>query len=171
MSWARHWVVLLPLCGAVAAAAVPLARYAEKNRQEGVAVDFLRDVHAAQQRFREMHGGYATELVSLTDVCGDGAPLLPPTRVDVLHGAGYSLQLRALDSAAVIRRDCRDRALAADYYVAASPRSSASPAQRAFAASGDGRIYVFFDGVAPIEKDMKGGLATPLETLNTFRIP
>ena len=35
-----------------------------------------------------------------------------------------------------------------------------------------GRIYVFFDGVAPLERDMAaGGLATPLESVPTFKIP
>jgi hypothetical protein len=35
-----------------------------------------------------------------------------------------------------------------------------------------GNIYVFFDGVAPLERDMTAtGLATPVESVPAFKIP
>jgi hypothetical protein len=38
--------------------------------------------------------------------------------------------------------------------------------------TGTGRIFVFFDGVAPLESDMRPeGLATPLESVPAFKIP
>jgi hypothetical protein len=59
-----------------------------------------------------------------------------------------------------------------DYYAAAAPRSVQTAGQQAFAMLAAGRIYVFFDGIAPLERDMTpDGLAVPLDALRTFKIP
>jgi hypothetical protein len=67
--------------------------------------------------------------------------------------------------------DCHGRPLSSDYYAALSP-SDGTVGQQAFAITGTGRIFVFFDGIAPVERDMTAdGLATPIEALDTFKIP
>jgi hypothetical protein len=71
----------------------------------------------------------------------------------------------------VVGIDCHGRQLTSDYYVAAEPANEFT-GLLAFAATSRGRVYVFFDGIAPAERDMDaGGLAVPLDTLDTFKIP
>jgi hypothetical protein len=59
-----------------------------------------------------------------------------------------------------------------DYYASAEPGSSRPPAHQAFAVTSAGRVFVFFDGIAPRERDMApGGTATPLEQVPALKIP
>jgi hypothetical protein len=61
--------------------------------------------------------------------------------------------------------------MASDYYSAAQPITPLDGRQ-AFAMTARARIYVFFDGIAPRESDMRpGGLAVPLDTVERFKIP
>ncbi len=168
------WRVILPLVGIALAVAVPLARHAQKVRAEHTAAEFLAHVRAAQQRFREEHqsAGYASALASLTTACpgSGGAAMGQPTAT--LIDAGYHVRLRPADGAVTVGDDCHGRPLASDYYVAAEPISAETPAQQAFAVTAAGRVFVFFDGIAPRERDMAaGGLATPLDRLDVFTIP
>jgi hypothetical protein len=98
--------------------------------------------------------------------------MLSGAEIRSLERRGYATQLRAAEGATTLAVDCHGRAMVSNYYISAVPRSVDSPGQRAFAATAAGRIFVFFDGVAPLESDMAPtGLATPLETLSTFKIP
>jgi hypothetical protein len=79
--------------------------------------------------------------------------------------------LRAAARAATVGTDCHGRATASDFYAAVQPMDEWAGRQ-AMAASAWGRIYVFFDGLPPLERDMEaGGLAVPLDTLDIFKIP
>jgi hypothetical protein len=161
--------------GAVAVAALPLIRYVRKTTAEAAAADFLQRVHLAQQTFRSAQSvtGYAASLDSLTLPChGAARSMLMADEIKSLEHSGYAAQLRAAEGATTMAIDCHGRAMVSDYYVAAAPRSVDSPGQQAFAATAAGRIFVFFDGIAPLESDMgPTGLATPLEALSTFKIP
>lgn len=67
--------------------------------------------------------------------------------------------------------DCHGRATSSDFYAAVAPRS-ALDGRQAMAMLSWGRIYVFFDGIAPLESDMgPRGLAVPLDRLESFKIP
>lgn len=170
----RAWLLGVPMLGIVVVTLIPFVRHAQQTRAESTASAFLGRVHAGQQAFRESHGnaGYASALDSLTMPCrgGNGVPI-PASDVTALERAGYDAILRPAELAVSAVKDCHGRPLVSDYYAAVSPRSVQSPGRQAFAVTSSGRIFVFFDGIAPLERDMAGGLATPLDALDTFKIP
>jgi hypothetical protein len=165
------WTIGLPLVGTLVAAAVPLVRYARMQRDEGVAIDVMARVQGAQAAFQRLTGGFATDAASLTRACEGSEPVLAPDVLSGLTAAGYGLLLRAAEGAIIGGRDCLGRDLASDYYAAVAPLSPETVARQAFASRGDGRIYLFVDGLAPRERDMASGLATPLEARDSFKIP
>ena len=163
--------VAVPLVGIVVAAGVPLVRYAAMERHEQTAIATVRDVIEAQRTYRERSGGFASDVSGLTTVCDASTPVLANDVLTALSSAGYNLELRAAQRAAVIGRDCHGRALVSDFYVAASPRTPSGAARQAFAALSDGRVYLFVDGIAPREHDIESGLPIPLDARESFRIP
>lgn len=170
----RHRHVVLPAVVTAALVAWVVLGHAARARAEAVAADFMSRLHEAQQRFHARGGGFASALDSLTTACpsGEGGAWLEVAALQRLRGAGYEVMVRSRDGSTVIGSDCHGRPTVADYYAAVQPGDVREPAQRAFAITGAGRIFVFVDGIAPIEPDMApGGLATPLEDLATFRIP
>lgn len=174
--WSRRarWVVWgIPALGIAIGVAIPLMRHVERERAEGLAADFLHSLHAAQQEFRTgPAGGYAASFESLTTACPGQGPALTPHALDQLARVGYAPLLRPAGAAQAGRPDCHGRPTVTDYYAAAAPMSTAAAGRQAFAMLAAGRIFVFFDGVAPLEPDMTGeGLAVPLDSLRTFTIP
>ena len=162
--------ILVPVVGACVAAGLPLARYAEKQRHEAVAVSALGRIHDAQQRFNVASGGYATDLATLSSGC----PGLVDAGADIfddLVNAGYVVELRAAVDATPAGKDCQGRPTATDYYISARPRSAWEAAGKAFAGRADGQLFVFVDGVPPRESDMTSGLAITVEAMNSFKIP
>lgn len=170
----RAWLLGVPMLGIVIVTLIPFVRYAQQTRAESAASAFLGRVHAGQQAFRVSHGnaGYASALDSLTMSCqgGSGVPI-PASDVAALERAGYHPTLRPAELAVTAALDCHGRPLVSDYYASVSPRSVEAPGRQAFAVTSTGRIFVFFDGIAPLERDMAAGLATPLGSLETFKIP
>lgn len=165
----RRWVVIVPVLGTLAIVAVPFLSAVQARRDEAAAVRALQRVHDAQERFRAATGAYATDLASLAAGCA-GAP--PAPGLTPSSGAGpYRLMLRVADRHEPSGHDCHGRPLAPDYYVSASPVPGATTAQRAYAARRDGRIFLFYDQVPPQEAEISGGLATPLDQADAFRIP
>jgi len=171
----RALVWIVPLIGAAIVASVPFVRYVQKRSAESAAAEFVRRVQLAQQSFRSSQQGmgYAASIESLTVPCpgsGSGTPLADA--VNSLERIGYTAQLRAAEGATSVAPDCHGRPTVSDYYAAAAPQPAKSAGQQAFAATAGGRIFVFFDGIAPLERDMAAsGLATPLDGLSTFKIP
>lgn len=166
---------MVPLIGTAIVASLPFVRYVQKRGAESAAADFVRHVQLAQQSFRSSQQGmgYATSFESLTMPCpGSGSGTLSADAINSLERIGYSAQLRAAEGATPVAPDCHGRPTVSDYYAAAAPQLVKSAGQQAFAATGGGRIFVFFDGIAPLERDMApSGLATPLDSLSTFKIP
>jgi type II secretory pathway pseudopilin PulG len=167
--WA--WTVITPVIGLCLVAGWPVARYAQKQRDEARAVSTLGDIRRAQERFRTRNDGYATDLATLLAPCPGQTADLPAAILDQLTEAGYALTLRQATDAEEMGRDCHGRPLASDYYVAAAPRTAWEVAGKALAARSDGPFHVFVDGVPPRESDMTKGLATTVDRLDTFRIP
>ena len=170
----RGWLLGVPMLGIVVATLIPFVRHAQQTRAESAASAFLGRVHAGQQAFRVSHGnaGYASALDSLTMPCRGGNEVpIRASDVAALERAAYDAILRPAQLAVSAAKDCHGRPLVSDYYAAVSPRSVQSPGRQAFAVTATGRIFVFFDGIAPLERDMAGGLATPLDALDTFKIP
>jgi len=163
--------ILVPVVGACVAAGLPLARYAEKQRHEAVAVSALRSIHDAQQRFKAALGGYATDLGTLGSGCPGNVDGVAADILDDLGDAGYVLELRAAADAMSAGQDCHGRPMATDYYISARPRTVREAAEKAFAGRADGELFVFVDGVPPREADMTSGLATTVDELNSFKIP
>jgi hypothetical protein len=150
----------------------PFWTYATKRRDESTALRAVQQIQAAQISVRAAAGGagYATSLDAFTTPCGADIPLNTAI-LDHLQRAGYAIVLRARETARQTGTDCRGRPLADDFYVGVQPRSARTAGQRAFAATSHG-VFVFFDGVAPLEREMSaGGLATRVEALETFKIP
>lgn len=168
----RFW---LPLASAIIVAAIPLARHYRMSAAEAAAAETLAIIARAQNQFRGSgREGYAVEWASLFTPCNvPPTPLIEPDLADKLaQKHGYRLSLRAATAAMVLGADCRGHALVSDYYVSVEPLRVGVDGRRALAATSMGRIYAFPDGVAPRENDMaEGGLALPLETLETFKIP
>ncbi|MGQ0736283.1 MAG: hypothetical protein ACT4QD_21840 [Acidobacteriota bacterium] len=162
-----------PLMAALVVAGIPVGRYALRVGAEADAESFLERVAAAQAGFRDPTEGrgYAASLASLTAPCaGTGGVDLP--LVAELERGGFVLGLRPRDGAGEQAADCTGRPTTSDYYVAIEPRSPRALPRRAFAMTSTGQAFVFFDGVAPRERDMEpGGLATPVAALRTFTIP
>jgi hypothetical protein len=85
---------------------------------------------------------------------------------------GYVLTLRAATHGTPSGVDCHGRPTTSDYYAAIAPAPERTDGRRAFAMTSQNPVFVFFDGIAPTEADMaSGGLATPRDLLETFRIP
>jgi type II secretory pathway pseudopilin PulG len=168
------WKLIIPVVGIALAVAMPLTRHVQKVRAEHAAAAFLTELHAAQQLFRRANaaGGYASELASLTTSCPAGGPPAMTVSPDRLADAGYRVRLRAADGSRRLTADCHGRPTASDYYAAAEPMATETPAEQAFAVTSAGRIFVFFDRLAPLERDMSsGGLATAIDDLGAFTIP
>jgi hypothetical protein len=163
----------LPLAIVVVAVGWVIAGHVERVRAQNMATSFLARLHQSQAAFRAAAGGFAASVGSLTEACpGGGGPWLDAAELDGLDDAGYEVRLRARAGARTVGPDCHGQPLADDYYVAVQPVSARASGLHAYGSTGDRRIYVFVDGVAPAERDMApGGLATPLEDLATFRIP
>ncbi len=168
-------MLALPVIGAIAVIGLPLMRYAEKTRAEATAVEFLRRVQSAQEVFAAAGSpGYASDLLSLTTPCeGHSTAALTTVAVSTLIGAGYQVRVRPAQGAEKRGPDCHGRPTVTDYYASVEPRSPEIVAQQAYALTATGgAVFVFFDGVAPRERDMApGGLATPLEAAGAFEIP
>jgi type II secretory pathway pseudopilin PulG len=168
----RQWIVLVPVIGMLAAAALPITRYAMKQRHEQTALEIMEDVRAAQERFREANGGYASDLASLVRPCHSTPAALGGSRLDELRSAGYVLTLRGeFSPAGPSGADCHARPLAADYFLTAAPVSAEEAAQQAFAARAQGDVVIFYDGIAPRPEDLATGLPTPAAERDTFKIP
>lgn len=161
---------LVPVAGICIAAAIPLALYGVRDRRERAAIEVMRRIQQAQDAFRDTTGGFASDIASLQVPCVTGAPALADDAVTTLGSVGYSLELRRRRGAVDTGRDCHGRPVVSDYYVAAAPQS-ATVARQAFAGVGTGRLYLFFDGVAPRERDIDSGLPTPVEARESFKIP
>jgi hypothetical protein len=169
------WARAIPILGVAIATAWPLVNYVRREQAEASAVEFLEKLRAAQEAFRAAGGGgYASELVSLMSPCAEQtAPPLRPEDVSGVAAAGYEVTIRPAAVSESSGVDCHGRPTASDYYAAVQPRSPEILAQHAFGTTASaGRIFVFFDGVAPLEPDMgPGGLATPLDDVDSFKIP
>ena len=166
--------MVLPLLGTLAAASIPLITFAQKSRAEASAVDLLHRLDRAQQAFRLATGaGYASSLRSIVTGCPVAAAAgQQPTEVLSEFDGPYRLSLRAATSARVVGTDCHGQPIVSEYYASAEPAWTDPRGQKAFAMLSGSGVWVFFDGVAPLEADMgPGGLATRLEALDSFRIP
>jgi hypothetical protein len=139
---------------------------------EQAAADTLATIVDAQRTFRKTggRGGFATDVNSLQRPCpGETAPVIAGALTATEHG--YVLLLRAANGSTPVGTDCHGRPTASDFYAAVHP-ADVWAGRQALATTWWGRSYVFFDGVAPLESDMGGsGLAVPLDTLSTFKIP
>jgi hypothetical protein len=170
----RRLALAIPILGTALAVAWPFARYASQERAHGTAVAFLREVSAAQRAFREQPGqrGYATDIGSLVSPCPGGSAVLSSDHVEAVAAVGYRFQLRPTAMAVPTPPDCHGRPTASDYYLALEPTDPDAAPQRAYAMTADGKAFVFFDGVPPVEADMTSeGLALAQDRLATFRIP
>jgi hypothetical protein len=167
----REWIMVFPIIGTMVTASVPVTQHVTRQRHEQSAVDVIQRLHQAQLAFHTRWGGYAADIASLTTPCPSSEAVLAPDQVSSLEASGYSLQLRAAQGARAAGRDCFGVTLVDDYFVAAAPMSVDEAGQKAFGGRADGRLYVFFDGIAPRETDISAGLATPLDTVESFKIP
>jgi hypothetical protein len=165
-------VALVALAGIVVAVVVAIFTVAHMHEAERTAAATLAAVFDSQRAFRARggQGGYAVDLASLTTPCpGSGAAALSTGAL--LEPKDYQFVVRAARAANQVGTDCHGRPSASDFYAAAEPRGPLAGRQ-AMAMTSRGRIYVFFDGIAPLEADMgPDGLAVPLETLDSFKIP
>jgi hypothetical protein len=170
-----RWLRFVPLVAALGVAAIPLWQYGQRLQAEAAGEAFLRQFAEAQLAFRRAHPpNFATALESLTMACaGEPGTALDPGAVRTIRARGFDLVVRPAQGAAEGTADCHGRPTAADYYAALQPSSSEAAPRQAYGLTGlSGRVFVFFDGLAPLENDMApGGLATPLDTLSAFRIP
>jgi hypothetical protein len=167
------WQWLWPLLGVMVAAAFPLGWHIQMLLREQHAEETLRALHASQLSFRGAGGagGFATDLASLQTPC-PGQPANAATAPLADAVTGYVMTLRAAGDSTPVGVDCHGRSTSSDYYAAVAPRPGRTDGRRAFAMTSAGRVFVFFDGIAPTETDMAaGGLATPLDALDTFKIP
>ncbi len=171
MPWRLVAIITIACIGTTGVVLVPVFTYARMDRAEHVASERLIALREAQRAFRRAGGagGYATDLASLTTPCpGESPPALP---ADTQTTHDYIFVLRAARNARDVGLDCHGRATATDFYAAATPGNELA-GREAMAMTSWGRIYVFFDGIAPLESDMAaGGLAVPLDTLEQFKIP
>jgi hypothetical protein len=167
----RAWPILVPIIGICVAAGLPLGRYAQKVRDEAVAVRTLRQIQQAQERFRAVVGWYATDAATLAAGCPGVDTALPADVFANLEGAGYVLQLRAAADGTTTGQDCHGRPIATDYYLSAAPRTAQETADKAFAGRADSRLYIFVDGIPPNESDLTSGLAIRLDKWDSFKIP
>ncbi len=165
-------MIAVACVGIAGAVMIPVLTYARMKRAEHAARDTLIAVGEAQRVFRRAggRGGYATDFASLTTPCpGESQPVL--TENVRSPGNGYVFVLRAARESRTASTDCHGRTTATDFYAAARPADETAGRQ-AFALTAWGRVYAFFDGIAPLETDMAtGGLAVPADALDTFKIP
>ena len=169
-----RWLRYAPLILALGIAAIPVAQHVEARRAEAWGEAFLVRLLNAQREFQRRSGaGFAATLEALTAACPGASATLDAGEVDRVSNHGFHIVLRPADGSRTAAADCNGRPTTIDFYVALEPASADSAPRRAYASTGSGgRIFVFFDGLAPAERDMApGGLATPLEVLGTFRIP
>lgn len=156
--------------GIAAAVSLQVRSQLRMRAAEVAAAQTVTAIVEAQRTFRRGGGGYATELSSLTQPCGGHTAATLEKQFPAVD-YDYTVLLRASSRGTPVGSDCHGRPMATDFYVAVYP-SQAWAGRQAMAATGRGRIYVFFDGLAPSERDMEaGGLAVPLDTLDTFKIP
>ena len=165
-------VIGVAVMGIVAAVAIQVQTQLRMREAEQGAAATLTALVDAQRAFRKAggRGGYATDLRSLTEPCPNqptgSAPSLPR-----FASGDYHVVVRAAQRTSLVGTDCHGRQTAADFYASLQPAHGWAGRQ-ALAATSWGRIYVFFDGLPPLEGDMEaGGLAVPLDTLDTFKIP
>ncbi|MCA1585714.1 MAG: hypothetical protein LC791_13425 [Acidobacteria bacterium] len=161
---------LVALGGTLLTLAYPLATRALITWRETAAADRLRIVVEAQQVFRAGagRGGYSSSLASLSTPCPGEERGALRTAIDGERDveAGYAVMLRAYSDAPAVGTDCHGRPTAPDFFASAVPVHPGADGLRAMAVSAAGRIFVFFDGVAPREIDIEpGGLAMPLDRL------
>ena len=166
--------------GIVAAVAIQVQAQLRMREAEHVAAAALTAIVDAQRAFRRSGGvgGYATDLQSLTQPCPSettaAAQSPPPLALSVVEGFGsydYQVVVRAAQQASLVGTDCHGRPTASDFYASLQPAHGWA-GRHALAATSRGRIYVFFDGLPPLERDLAAGaLAVPLDTLDTFKIP
>ena len=166
---------LAPLVAALGVAAIPLWQYGRKVQAEAAGEGFLRQLAEAQLEFRRRNdAGFAIAVESLITPCpGAAGAALDAKAVHDVSERGFVLSLRPVAGASEGTADCQGRRTATDYYAALQPATVDAAPRQAYALTGlSGRIYVFFDGLAPLERDMApGGLATPLDHLGAFKIP
>jgi hypothetical protein len=167
----RFLQVIVPVIGIVMTMSVPLVRYASRERQEQAALDWMTRIHDAQTDVARQAGGFASTLTTLTTPCPGAPRLLPAAVAEELAAIGYAVELRAARQANVTGRGCDGLDLVDDYYLALSPATATGPARQAFASRADGRVYLLYDRVAPLESDIEAGLVTPLDERATFKIP
>lgn len=171
-NWAQRVVIAVAVAGVAAAVTVPASSSYRMTKAERAAADTLTAIADAQRAFRRGggRGGYAIDLASLTRPCpGDAQAALD--HHEQIATNDYVVVLRAARDASSAGADCHGRPTATDFYAAARPADAWSGRQ-AMATTARGRIYVFFDGIAPLERDMEAvGLAVPLDRLDTFKIP
>ena len=167
----KNWAVVVPAVGVVIAVSAPLVRYAARERNERTAIMLVTQVHRAQLALRSQAGGFATDVNSLLMPCPGNAALLGSAAIEELARSDYRLELRAAAGARVDMVDCNGRPLATDYFVTATPVAPTSAGRQAVAGRSDGRVYLFYDGLAPREIDIDRGLATPVAARDTFKIP
>lgn len=156
-------LIALALAGCLLAAGYAAGVRARLAWREARAAAVIADVVERQREFRAGagRGGYATTLESLVTCVGGGQQA---ASLDALAAPGYRLTLRAAVAAVSVGTDCRGRPTTSDYIVAAEPVRVGEDGLQAFAAMASGRVFAFFDGVAPREADMApGGLAVPLD--------
>jgi Tfp pilus assembly protein PilE len=168
----KHLVIAVAVAGVVAAVSIQVRAQFRMRDAEKAAAATLNAIVEAQRAFRKAggRGGYATDLQSLTEPCaGEGAAVLAGTAA--IAGYDYRVVVRAAERAAMAGTDCHGRPVASNFYASVRP-AHAWAGRQAMASTARGRIYVFFDGLPPVERDMDaGGLAVPLDTLDTFKIP
>ena len=159
----------LALVGIGTTIAVPVATFTGMKRAEDAMVATMTAIAQAQRAFRSGggRGGYATSLESLTQSCPHGSPPL----LSVASNDRYTVTMRAARDARPVGVDCHGRPTANDYYVAARP-AEAFAGRVAFAATSRGRVFMFFDGIPPVEDEMTSrGLAVASDSMPPFKIP
>jgi len=171
----QRWLRLTPLVAALGVAAIPLWQYGRKVQAETAGGAFVRQLAEAQLEFHRRYAAhFATALDSLTTPCaGQPGAVLDIRAVRHVVERGFAVVVRAAAGAPEGPADCHGRPTATDYYAALQPVSADAAPRQAYALTGlSGRVFLFFDGIAPLERDMApGGLATPLDELGTFKIP
>ena len=163
-------MIVAGVVGTAVSVAVQVQSQLKMRAAEDAAAATLSAIVEAQRAFRRATGAYATDLASLTEGCpAQSVPILREPLATVEFD--YQVVLRESTRATQADRDCHGKPTASDFYAAAAPLH-AWAGRQAMAVTSRGRIYVFFDGIAPVERDMEtGGLAVPLDTLDTFKIP
>jgi type II secretory pathway pseudopilin PulG len=165
-------VVAVAVAGILAAISIQVWAQFRMRDAEHIAAETLKKIVEAQHAFRKAggRGGYATDLHSLTQPCPNDTSA-PHLTLAGPEAYDYRVVVRAAEGATVTGTDCHGRPTVSEFYASLQPAHGWAGRQ-ALAATSWGRIYVFFDGLPPVERDMSArGLAVPLDTLDTFKIP